>query len=53
MRKKKLMYKRLLDTGTKDARSHYNKAKVEAKRVVRRAKNDEWVQLERELEKDA
>ena len=53
VRKKKLMYKRLLDTGTKDARSHYNKAKVEAKRVVRRAKNDEWVQLERELEKDA
>ena len=53
VRKKKLMYKRLLDTGTEDARSHYNEAKVEAKRVVRRAKNEEWVQLERELEKDA
>ena len=50
MRKKKLMYRRLLDTGTEDARRHYNKAKVEATRVVRRAKNEEWVQLERELE---
>ena len=38
---------------TEDARRHYNEAKVEAKRVVRRDKNEEWVQLERELEKDA
>ena len=53
VRKKKLMYRRLLDTGTEDARRHYNEAKIEAKRVVRRAKNEEWVQLERELEKDA
>ena len=36
-----------------DARRHYNEAKIEAKRVVRRAKNEEWVQLRRELEKDA
>ena len=42
-----------MDTGTEDARRHYNEAKVEAKRVVRRDKNEEWVQLERELEKDA
>ena len=53
MRKKKLMHRRLLNTGTEDARRHYNEAKVEAKRVVRRSKNEEWVQLERKLEKDA
>ena len=47
------MYRRLLDTGTKDARRHYNGAMVETKGVVRRAKNEEWVQLARELEKDA
>ena len=53
VRKKKLMYRRLLDTGTKDARRHYNEAKVEAKKMVRRAKNEEWVQLGSELRKDA
>ena len=53
VRKKKLIYRRVLDTGTKDARRHYSEAKVEAKRVVKRTKNEEWVQLERELEKDA
>ena len=42
-----------MDTGTMDARSHYNEAKIEAKRVVRRDKNEEWVQLGRELEKGA
>ena len=47
------MYTNLLDTGTEDARRHYNEAKVEVKRVVRRAKNKELVHLERELEKDA
>ena len=52
VRKKKRMYRRLLDTGTKDARRHYNEAKVEAKRMVSRAR-EEWVQLGRELEKDA
>ena len=35
-----------------DARRHYNEAKFKAKRVVRIAK-EEWVQLGRELEKDA
>ena len=53
VKKKKLMEWRLLDTGSEDARRHYNEAKVEAKSVVRRAKNEEWVQLERELEKNA
>lgn len=53
MRKKKLLYRRLLGTGSEEARRCYNEAKVEAKRMVRRAKNEEWVQLGRELEKDA
>ena len=48
VRKKKLMYRRLLNTGTEDAKRHYNEGKVEAKRMVRRAKTEEWVQLERE-----
>ena len=53
VRKRKLMYRRLLDTGTEDAIRHYNKGKIEAKRVVRRARNAQWLQLEKELEKDA
>ena len=53
MRKKKLMYKRLLDTGTEDARRHYNEVNVEARIVVRRNKNDVWIQLGIELEKYA
>ena len=40
-----------MDLGTEEAKKKYNEAKTEAKRVVRRAKNEEWVQLERELEK--
>ena len=39
VRKKKMMYRNLLDTSTENAKRHYNEAKVEAKRVVRRAKN--------------
>ena len=31
----------------------YNKAKLVAKNAVRRVKNEEWVKLGRELEKDA
>ena len=46
------MYRRLLNFGTEEAKKKCNEAKTEAKRVVRRAKNEEWVQLERELEKD-
>ena len=37
VRKKKMMYRNLLDTSTEDAKRHYIEAKVEAKR--RRAKN--------------
>ena len=50
-RRKKVMYRRLLDLGTEEAKK-YNEAKTEAKRVVRRAKSEECVQLGRELEKD-
>ena len=39
------MYRRSLDLGTEEARKKYNEAKTEAKRLVRRAKNEEWVQL--------
>ena len=53
VRKKKLMYRRLLDTGSEDAGRHYNEITVEARIVVRRNKNDEWIQLGTELEKDA
>ena len=31
----------------------YNEAKLEARKVVRKAKNEEWVQFGKELEKDA
>ena len=37
VRKKKMMYRNLLDTSTEDAKRHCNEAKVEARR--RRAKN--------------
>ena len=41
---KKQMYRRLLDTSSEEAKREYNEAKVEAKRVVRRIKHEEWVQ---------
>ena len=34
-----MMYRNLLDTSTEDAKRQYNEAKVEAKRVVRKAEN--------------
>ena len=52
VRRKKVMYRRLLDLGTEEAKKNYKEAKAEAKSVVRRAKNEEWVQLGRELERD-
>ena len=48
-----MMYRRLLDTGTEEAKQLYKDAKLEAKKVVRNAKNEEWTQLGKELEKDA
>ena len=53
VRRKKVLYRRLLDTGTEEAKQLYKEAKLEAKKVVRNAKNEEWEQLGKELEKDA
>ena len=53
VREKKMLYRKLLDTGTKEAKQMYNEAKLEARKVVRKTKNEEWVQLGKELEKDA
>ena len=53
VRRKKLLYKRFLDTGTDEAKRHYNEAKTEAKRAARKTKNEDWMCLGRELEKDA
>ena len=50
--KKKVMYKRLLDIGTKEAKQMYNNVKLKAENVVRKAKNEEWMELRREMEKD-
>ena len=44
VRKKKMMYRRLLDTGTEEAKQLYKDAKLEVKKVVRNAKNEEWTQ---------
>ena len=46
------MYRRLLNLGTEEAKEKHKEAKIEANRVVRRAKNEEWVQFGREMEKD-
>ena len=52
VRRKKAMYRRLLNLGTEEAKEKHKEAKIEANRVVRRAKNEEWVQFGREMEKD-
>ena len=49
---KKAMYRRLLNLGTEEAKEKYKEAKIEENRVVRRAKNEEWFQFGREIEKD-
>ena len=41
MRRKKVMYRRLMDLGTEEAKKKDNEAKTVAKKVVRRAKNEE------------
>ena len=53
VRRKKVLYRRLLDSGTEEAKQLYIGAKQEVKRVVRNATNKEWEQLGKELEKDA
>ena len=53
VKKNEVLYRRLLDTGIKEAKQLYKEVKLEAKKVVRKAKNEEWVQLGNGLEKDA
>lgn len=48
-RKKKELYRRLLDTCTEEAKQLYN----EATKIVRKAKNEAWELLGKELENDA
>ena len=50
---KKVAYKRMLEIETEESRQRYVEAKREAKKVVRRAKNEEWIDVGRKLEADA
>lgn len=50
---KKAAYKRLLNQGSEEAKLAYNEAKKEAKSRVKKAKNDEWIRLGEQMEKDA
>ena len=50
---KKVAYRRMLEVETEESRQSYIEAKREAKKVVRRAKNEEWIDVGRELEADA
>ena len=45
MRQKKVMYRRLQNLGMEEAKKKYKEAKTKAKRVARRAKNEEGVQF--------
>lgn len=55
VRKKKVLFRRLLDTAQKNVSTMlYNEAKLEAKTImVRKAKNGKWVQFGKELESGA
>ena len=47
------IYSRRQYIGGMQAKQLYKEVKLETKKVVRNAKNEEWVQLGKELEKDA
>ena len=53
IRRKKILYKEMLNADTEEARQRHSEAKSEARRVVRKARNEEWVQFGREMEKEA
>ena len=53
IRRKKILYKEMLNADTEEARQRYSEAKSEARRVVRKARNEKWVQFGREMEKEA
>ena len=47
---KKVAYRKMLEVETEETRQRYMEAKREAKKVVRRAKNEEWHDLGREAD---
>ena len=50
MRKENVLYKWLLDTCTIENRRKYTETKLDARRLVRKAKNEEWVQFGKKLD---
>ena len=52
VRKKKVAYMMWLQRKTLEAKDEYHRAKKEAKRVVRIAQNEEWMELGRSLQSD-
>ena len=50
---KKIVYRKMLEVETDESRQRYVEATREAKQVVGRAKNEEWIDLGGELEADA
>ena len=53
VRAKKIAYRRLLSQQSEEAKLAYHEAKKEAKCRVRKAKNEEWIRLGKEMERDA
>ena len=51
IRRKKMLHKMLLQHYTSERKEEYRKVKVEAKRLVRKAKNEEWAKLGERMEK--
>ena len=52
IKNKKVAYLKWLQQQTSEAKERYQEAKKEAKRVVRQARNEEWIELGRSLEDD-
>ncbi len=52
VRKKKGAYKRWIQVQTSESRDEYLRAKREARDAVRKAKNEEWVNLGKSLQND-
>ena len=52
VKKKKAAYLKWLQRNTQEAKDEYHRAKKEAKRIVRIAQNEEWVELGRSLQND-
>ena len=52
IKNKKVAYLKWLQQQTSEAKERYQEAKKEAKRVVRQARNEEWIELGKSLEDD-